>query len=301
MMALVLHIASTIEPAMAEPDMASRLSVVERIGTRFLLCLVGFMVLATPLEAQETGALDPIYDGVGLDQKLGASIPEDVFFTNPYGEQVSLQAYFEDDRPVILNLVYHSCPMLCNVLMDGFTRALKEMEWTPGEQFDIVTISIAPNESRQLAHSKKVHYVEELGRPEAAAGWHFLTGDQASISRVADAVGFRYKWVDEIEQFAHPAIITILTPEGVISSYLQGLNFEPRDIRLALVEASGGSIGAPIDLITLYCLRYDPQSNSYVAHAENLMRLGGFLTVLALGAMLFVFWRRENRVHAPEL
>ena len=275
-----------------------------RSGRRYTCFWAGivsilFLLPASPASAQVTGELDPIYDGVGVDQQLGATIPLDVLFKNEKGEEVTLGAYFGDERPVIVNLVYHSCPMLCNLLMDGFTKSLKELEWTPGGTFEIVTISIDPTDSYQLASEKKQHYLEQLGRPEAAEGWHFLTGSQESIDRVATSIGFRYKWLDEIEQFVHPAIITVVTPEGVISRYIQGLEFQSRDVRLALVEASDGTIAEPADLIALYCLQYDPESNSYVAHASNLMRLGGFLTVVVLGMILFVFWRRENKGYFP--
>lgn len=264
-------------------------------STLFTACL--FAVL--PVSAQVTGQLDAIYDGIGVDQKLGDQIPQEATFFNESGEQVQLADYFEGDRPVILTLVYHSCPMLCSVLMDGFTRALKELEWEPGSNYDIVTISINPAESYELASEKKAHYINQLGKGDVGAGWHFLTGSEESIDAVAEAIGFRYRWLDDIEQFVHPAIITVLTPDGTISRYIQGLDFDPRDIRLALVEASDGSIAKAIDLIALYCLQYDPESNSYVAHASNLMRLGGFITVIALGVMLFAFWRRERKGYFP--
>ena len=264
-------------------------------STLFIACF--FAVL--PVSGQVTGQLDAVYEGVGVDQMLGDRIPLDAVFFNERGEQVPLADYFEGDRPVILTLVYHSCPMLCNVLMDGFSKALRDLEWAPGSKYDIVTISINPAESHVLANEKKLQYVNQLGKQDAEDGWHFLTGSQESITAVAEAIGFRYRWLDDIEQFVHPAIITVLTPDGTVSRYIQGLDFDPRDIRLALVEASSGSIAEAIDLVALYCLQYDPESNSYVAHASNLMRLGGFITVLALGAMLFAFWRREGKGYSP--
>ena len=264
-------------------------------STLLIACL--FTVL--PVYAQATGQLDAVYDGIGVDQMLGDQIPPEATFFNENGEQVLLADYFEGDRPVILTLMYHNCPMLCNVLMDGFTRALKELEWAPGSNYDIVTISINPAESYELASEKKAHYISQLDKGDVGEGWHFLTGSEESINAVAESIGFRYRWLDDIEQFVHPAIITILTPDGIISRYIQGLDFEPRDIRLALVEASDGSIAEAIDLIALYCLQYDPESNSYVAHASNLMRLGGFVTVIVLGAMLFAFWRREGKGYFP--
>ena len=270
-------------------------SIALRARTLLIACL--FAVL--PVSAQVTGQLDAVYQGIGVDQKLGDRIPSDVVFFNERGEQVQLSEYFDGERPVILTLVYHSCPMLCSVLMDGFTRALKELEWEPGSTYDIVTISIDPSDSYEVAREKKAHYVSQLGKGDVEDGWHFLTGSQESITAVTEAVGFRYKWLDDIEQFVHPAIITVLTPDATVSRYIQGLDFDPRDIRLALVEASDGAIAKAIDLVALYCLQYDPESNSYVAHASNLMRLGGFLTVLVLGAVLFTFWRRESKGYSP--
>lgn len=275
-----------------------------RVGYKGLLLVASKLLLAClfvvyPLSAQVTGTLDAVYEGIGVDQKLGDRIPLDLMFTDENGKQVALGDYFEGERPVILTLVYHNCPMLCNVLMDGFTGALQELEWAPGSNYDIVTISINPVETHTLASEKKAHYVSQLGKDDAADGWHFLTGSEESITAVADAIGFRYRWLDDIEQFVHPAIITVLTPDGTVSRYIQGLQFEPRDIRLALVEASNGSIAQAIDLIALYCLQYDPESNSYVAHASNLMRLGGFLTVIVLGTVLFAFWRRESKGYSP--
>ena len=276
--------------------MSNRVNIFSLLGK--LIVLV-YSLYVLPSVAQETGELYSVYDEVGLDQKLGASISGDLIFKNELGEEVTLDFYFQKDKPVILNLVYHSCPMLCNVLLDGFTDALSEMEWAPGSTFDIVTISIDPNDTHLLANEKKQHYLNRLGNEDAGNGWHFLTGSEPTIQALTEAVGFKYKWLDDIEQFVHPAILTVLTPEGVISRYIQGLEFEPRDIRLALVEASDRTIAEPIDLIALYCLQYDPDSNSYVAHASNLMRLGGFLTVMALGTMLFVFWRRESNGYSP--
>jgi len=275
-----------------------------RVGYRDIVVLASKLVVVClltvlPASAQIAGQLDAVYDGIGVDQKLGDTIPTDLVFTNELGEQVQLADYFQSDRPVILTLVYHSCPMLCSILMDNFTKGLTELEWAPGSKFDIVTISIDPSDTYQLAKEKKAHYINQLGNESAAEGWHFLTGSQESITAVAEAIGFRYRWLDDIEQFVHPAIVTVLTPEATVSRYIQTLEFDARDIRLALVEASNGSIAQAIDLIALYCLQYDPESNSYVAHASNLMRLGGFLTVVVLGAMLFVFWRRESKGYSP--
>lgn len=267
----------------------------------FVVCLVALFTLflnqfAVPHAwAQKSGELDEVYEEAGLDQKLGEAIPLDLEFTDERGEVVSLNSFFQSEKPVVLTLVYHSCPMLCNLLLDGVTETLSQLEWTAGQEFEMITLSIAPEDTPALAADKKALYLEKLGKADAAAGWHFLTGDEASIRQLADAIGFRYGYVEEIEQYVHPPIITMLTPEGIVSRYLQGITFAARDIRLALVEASDGQVGSPIDFITLFCLQYDPETNGYVAHAANLMKLGGVLTVLVLGTALFVLWRRETQ------
>lgn len=244
--------------------------------------------------AQESDTLDAVYAQAGLDQKLGEFIPGDLAFFDETGQSVVLDDYLNKGKPVVLTLGYHNCPMLCNMLLDGFTSALQDVEWLPGKEFEILTVSISPEETPELAAERKAHYLDALGRTGSEAGWHYLTGKNAEIEKLASAVGFRYAWIEEIGQYVHPAIVTVLTPEGQVSRYLQGFRFNPRDIRLALVEASGGEVGTPIDFVTLYCLQYDPDKSAYVVHAANLMRLGGALTVLLLGVMLFTFWRREG-------
>ena len=243
---------------------------------------------------QVSDTLDAVYDDAGLDQKLGDPVPQDLVFFDEAGNEVKLGDYFQTDKPVILTMVYHSCPMLCNLLLDGFTETLSELEWTAGQEFEMLSVSIAPEDTPELASEKKGFYLQKLSKPEAAEGWHFLTGSAASIAQLTDAIGFRYSWVEEIEQYVHPPIVTILTPDGKVSRYLQGITFNTTEIRLALVEASDGVIGSPIDFITLFCLQYDPETNEYVAHAANLMRLGGALTVVVLGIALYALWRREG-------
>lgn len=271
--------------------MHSRLKYIAAVIGCFLL--PGLFLAKTGL-AQESDTLDAVYAQAGLDQKLGEFIPGDLAFFDETGQQVILDNYLNKGKPVVLTLGYHNCPMLCNMLLDGFSSALKEVEWAPGEEFEILTVSISPEETPDLATEKKTHYLSELGRPGSEAGWHFLTGANPEIQKLASAIGFRYAWIEEIGQYVHPTIITVLTPQGQVSRYLQGFRFNPRDIRLALVEASGGEVGTPIDFVTLYCLQYDPDKSAYVVHAANLMRLGGALTVLLLGVMLFTFWRREG-------
>ena len=261
------------------------------------LC-VGFLVALTALPdtavAQRSGQQVEAFEGVKLEQKLGATVPGDLTFRNAQGEKVKLNRYFDGERPVILSLVYHECPMLCNLMVEGLTRTLKEMAWVPGNQFDVLTVSFNHREGPALARKAKKTAVANLGKPGAASGWHFLTGSQENIERLTQAVGFHFNWVEEKQEFAHPSALIFLSGDREITRYLGGINPDAGDARKALVEASDGQVGTVLDQIVARCFQYDPESNSYVADAFNIMRLGGILFVVVVGAMLLVFWRREN-------
>ena len=233
-------------------------------------------------------------EGVGVQEKLGAQIDLNLTFTTENGYQVPLKQYFQQGRPVMLNLVYYQCPMLCNLILNGQTSTLREIPWTPGKEFEIVTISIDPTETFQLAAQKKQSYLTSYDRP--APGWHFLTDHQGNAKKLADQVGFQYKWDQKTEQYAHAATVMFLTPEGKISRYLYGIHFKPRDVRLAITEASQSKFGLSVDRLLLYCFHYDPQARSYVPFARNLMRGGGVLIVLILAFVLWRMWRFERRL-----
>lgn len=272
--------------------------------TRLAFCaLVLSLAASTSVLAQRSGQpLPKAYGDAGLDEQLGEVIPKDVTFYNEAGEEVAIGAYLQDGRPVILNFVYHNCPMLCNILLDGFTKTLEEMDWTPGDEFEVVTVSFAADETPDLAARQKAKYLEDLGRPEAADGWHFLTGNEASIQELAQSVGFSFQWNEQLQQYAHPAALVFLSPEGRVTRYLYGVDYPARDVRTALVEASDGTVGTTMDRLILYCLQYDPNANSYVLHAQNAMKLGGLLMVLVLGTGLSLLWRRErHRTGEPAL
>lgn len=236
--------------------------------------------------------LPPELRGVGVDERLGQSVDLNLTFTGEDGYPVPLRSFFQQGRPVLLNLVYYSCPMLCTLLLNGQTAALKEIPWTPGNEFEVVTVSIDPTETFDLAQRKRASYLESYGRP--AAGWHFLTDDHGNVKRLADQVGFHYRYDERQAQYAHPAVVAILTPEGKVSRYLYGIKFNPRDLRLALTEASESKFSLSTDRILLYCFHYDPQAHGYVLFATNIMRAGGVLTVLILGFVLLRLWRREG-------
>ena len=231
-------------------------------------------------------------EGVGVEEKLGAKIDLDLTFIAENGYPVALREFFKEGRPVILNLVYYSCPMLCNLVLNGQTKTLREIPWTPGEEYEIVTISIDPTETFALAQKKKELYLTNYERP--APGWHFLTDHQGNVKKLAEQVGFGYRYDEDREQYAHAASIMVLTGDGTVSRYLYGIRYKTRDVRLALTEASNGEVGSTFDRVLLFCYHYDPKSKSYVPFATNIMRAGGVLIVLILGGALLRLWRRER-------
>lgn len=228
----------------------------------------------------------------GFDQKLNAQIPLDLVFKNEAGEDVRLGDYF-GDKPVLLNLVYFNCPMLCTVILNGLTETLKEIKFTPGTEYEVVTVSFNHRESPELASTKKSNYVEMLGRPEAARGWHFLTGDEENIKKLADTVGFKFSWDEEREEYAHASGIMVATPAGRLSHYFYGVMYEPRDVRLSLVEASAGKIGSPVDQLLLFCYHYDSATGTYSGAIMKMIQVGAVLTIASMFGFLFLSLRRE--------
>lgn len=256
--------------------------------------VLGVWAMAGPARATEQ-QLEASLEGIGVEERLGQSVPIDLTVTDEDGQQRSLGHYLGRGKPVVLNLGYYGCPMLCGLVLNGFLEALKGVELTPGQDFDIVTVSIDPKEGTALAKAKRQNYLDRLGREGAEAGWHFHTADESTIKRLADSVGFGFRYDEVQKQFAHPAVLFVLTEDGRISRYLYGIEVKPRDLKLAILEASEGGIGTTIDRLILYCFHYDPQANSYVLFAMNLMRLAGGLTVLVVGSLLFPVWFRSWR------
>jgi protein SCO1/2 len=234
----------------------------------------------------------PILREIGFDQKLGAQIPLDTVFRDESGASVRLGDYF-GQRPVVLALVYYECPMLCTLTLNGMVSAFGVLRETPGREYEVVTVSINPRETPALAAAKKTTYLSRFKREGVERGWHFLTGEEREIKRLADAVGFRYAWDAETQQFAHAAGIVVLTPEGKTVRYLYGFEFAPKDIRFALIEASAGRIGSPVDQLILSCYHYDPTRGRYGVYALGLVRLFGALTVVALVGFIAVMLRRD--------
>lgn len=252
--------------------------------------------LATAFALHADQPLPAELEGVGIEEKLGAQIDLNLTFTAENGYQAPLKQYFQQGKPVLLNLVYYQCPMLCNLILNGQTSTLREIPWTPGNEFEIVTISIDPTETFELAAHKKQSYLASYNRP--APGWHFLTDYQGNAKRLADQVGFHYRRDDQTGQYAHAAVLTFLTPEGKVSRYLYGIHFRARDMRLALTEASQSKFGLSVDRLLLYCFHYDPRARAYVLFAANVMRGGGVLTVLILAFVMWRMWRFEKRLAA---
>ena len=230
---------------------------------------------------------------VGVDQKLNQSIPLDLAFRDEHGKPVQLGEYF-GKKPVILSMVYYNCPMLCTQVLNGLESSLKLIPMDIGKQFDVVTVSIDPLERPVLAEAKQALYTGLYGRPGGAAGWHFLTGEEQQIRQLANATGFRYAYDPDSKQFAHASAIMLLTPEGKISRYFYGIQFPSRDLRLGLVEASAGKIGSPVDQVLLFCYHYDPSTGKYGLLISRLIQAAGAATVLAIGALILVLYRKEH-------
>ena len=235
-----------------------------------------------------------ILKDVGIEQRLGSSLPLDVILQDEQGRPVRLGQFF-GRRPVILVLAYYNCPMLCTQVLNGLVSSMRAISFDAGREFEVVTLSFDPRDRPRDAAAKKEPYLREYNRPGAAAGWHFLTGGPGSIERVASAVGFRFRWDNDLAQFAHASGIFVLTPDGKVSRYFFGIEYAPRDLRLGLIEASNRKIGNPVDQILLYCYHYDPKVGKYGAVIMNIVRLAGAGAVLILSTFLFVMWRRDRR------
>jgi len=231
---------------------------------------------------------------VGIDQNLDAQVPLDLTFRDETGAPVRLGDCFRG-KPVVLSLVYYECPMLCGLIFDGLLKSLRVLPLDVAEDFDIITVSFDPGETPQLAAAKKENCLRQYGRPGAAAGWRFLTGDEASIRALTDAVGFRYVYDPATDQYAHASSLMVLTPNGRIARYLYGIEYQPRDLKLSLVEAADGRIGSPVDQLLLLCYHYDPTTGKYGLVVMNSIRIGGFLTVASLLTFVVAMLRRERR------
>ncbi|HOQ47216.1 MAG TPA: SCO family protein [Bryobacteraceae bacterium] len=256
--------------------------------------LAAFLAIAAATGLYAEQVVPPQLQGVGIDEKLGQQIDLSLTFTAENGQPVALGEFFNKGKPVILDLVYYSCPMLCTLVLNGQTTALENIPATVGKDFDVVTISIDPTETFELARQKREAYLAQYRR--ASTGWHFLVDRDGNVKKLADQVGFRYRYDEQRQQYAHAAAIMLLTPEGKVSRYLYGIKFNPRDVRLALAEAAQSKFSLSVDRVLLYCFQYDPDAQGYVLFARNLMKAGGAVTVLGIVTMVLLLRRREKKM-----
>jgi len=240
-------------------------------------------------------ALPGALAGVGIDQKLNQQLPLDVNLRDEFGRDVKLRDYFKSGKPVLLAPVYYRCPMLCTQILNGVAGALKAVSLLPGQDFEVVAVSFDPKDTAELAAAKKQAYLKRYGRPNTANGWHLLTGDEANVKELMDAIGYHYRYEPKTDQYAHASGIMLATPEGRLSRYFYGIEYSPRDVRLGLVEASQNKIGNPVDQILLFCFHYDPATGKYGAVAMNIVRAAGAGFVLLCGGVLAIVLRRDVR------
>lgn len=237
----------------------------------------------------------PVLAEVRIDQKLDQQVPLGLQFKDESGKTVALGDYF-GKRPVVLTLVYYQCPMLCTEVLNGMTSSLKVLTFDAGKDYDVIAVSIDPRETPQMAAEKKAVYLKDYHRAGAEQGWHFLTGDQQNIAKLADAVGFRYAWDERSQQWAHATGIMVLTPQGKLAQYYYGVEYSPRDLRFGLIQASQGKIGTLVDAVVLYCFHYDPTVGKYGLVVTRALQLCGAATVLILGGFMFIMFRKDLKL-----
>jgi protein SCO1/2 len=246
-------------------------------------------------QGQTSTGLPPVLKKVGIDQKLNGQLPLDAVFKDEQGNEVRLGQFFNKGKPVVISLVYYQCPMLCNQVLNGMLGSFRQTSFNIGEEFEVVTVSFDTKETPQLAAEKKQTYIKGYNRANGAAGWHFLTSDEANIKLLADAVGFRYTWDEQTKQFAHASGIMLATPEGKLARYFYGIDYPSKDLRLGLVEASANKIGSPVDALMLYCYHYDPSTGKYGVAIMNVIRLAGIITVIAIVGLLLLLRKISRR------
>jgi protein SCO1/2 len=255
------------------------------------LLTVSVLALSALAQAQERPT---VLRDVGFDQRLDQVVPNDIALRDETGRDVRLADYL-GKKPVVLALVYYECPSLCTMTLNGLVSAMNAVSFDAGKEYDVVTVSFEPRETPAQATAKKNAYLKRYQRPGSAAGWHFLTGEPDQITRLTQAVGFRYTWDERTRQYAHPSGVVVLTPEGRIARYLFGIEYAPKDLRFALVEASEGRVGGVVDQAILFCYQYDPMTGKYGTAIMRLLRVASLLTLAALGTFIFTMWRRERR------
>jgi protein SCO1 len=261
----------------------------------FVLCVTTAFAqsMTTGVMSPPANVRPPYLTNVGIEQHMDGQVPADLAFVDDTGRPVKLGDYF-GKKPLILNLVYYNCPMLCGEALAGLSASMKMIKFDVGNEFDVVTVSFNPKETPRLAAEKKADYLKRYGRPNATGGWHFLTGPPESINALTKAVGFQYQYDATKDQYAHATAIMVLTPQGRISRYFYGVDFPPKDLRMGLVEASQGKIGNAVDQVLLYCYHYDPVAGKYGAVVSNMLKIGGGLTILLVGGLIIILIRLDR-------
>jgi len=241
----------------------------------------------------ELGETPEGYASSTVTERLGNEIDPSLSFVDHNGQAVTFGDYLQDDKPVLLTLNYYTCETLCSTQLNGLLQGLQELDWTAGEEFRIVTVSIDPSEGPDVAAGKRLRYLEELGRGSDVE-WHFLTGTESNVSALANSIGYGYAYDENSGQWAHPAVLTFVAPQGFVARYLYGIIYPPRDLKFALMEAGEGRVGSPVEKLVLSCFRYDDTAGEYTPAALGIMRLGGIATLLAMGGLGAVMWQREK-------
>lgn len=257
----------------------------------FLLIFIPNSTFATDIIERNANLLREI----GIEEKLGDYIPLDLIFTNENGEEVTLEQYFADGKPVLLNLIYFRCPSICSLILNGVADGLRDLRWTPGNQFTVLTVSIDHNEDYELASQNKAAYLSMLDRAGSEDGWHFLTGTEDQIEALSHAVGFNFKWSEEAQEFLHGSAIMFLSPNGRVTRYLYGVQFSEMNIRNALFDAADGRVGSTIERIMLYCFTYDENIGAYTPYALRIMKVGGIAILFILGITIGLFWLKDRK------
>jgi protein SCO1/2 len=270
------------------------ISVVRNVSFALLITTTAFAQPGPTTTGVPAAEVPAQLRDVGFDQNLNQMLPLDVQLTDEHGRTVKIGDYF-GKRPVVLSFVYYGCSMLCLQSLSSLAATLGVLSEHPGKDFEVVSVSIDPRETPALALEKKAHYVERSGRPSVAEGWHYLTGTEADIRRLTKAAGFRYAWDESLQQYAHPAGIVIATPQGKVARYLFGIDYGPRDLRLALFDASEEQISSPLKKALLYCYHYDVATGRYSLAILRIVQVAGAATVFSLGTLIFVWTRRERR------
>jgi protein SCO1/2 len=270
-----------------------------QVDNQALLIIIAFIsflsFFATGISSAQVADYKPAeLQKAYIDEHPAQKIPLDLKFTNDAGQEETVGQYFHKGKPVIIVLAYYSCPMLCTFVLNGVATGLRQLDWTAGKEFQVLTISIDTLENFEQAAAKKATLIQGINRPGIEDGWRFFVGRGKQVAMLADALGFHYYYDNDQKMYAHPTAIFVLTEDGIISRYLYGIEYNKQDLRLALLEASQGKIGNTLDRLLLYCYHYDPNAKGYVLFAENLMKLGGLMTVFIVVIVLGVFWTRER-------